>query len=69
MPKKPLELTGQSLKTVRDYYKMSYDQFNLNIEKIRPELDEIAGRKNYRQLIPKQVELIVKHLEGENQSK
>ncbi|MGQ0829412.1 MAG: hypothetical protein ACT4ON_13570 [Bacteroidota bacterium] len=65
MAKKEVELTGQSLKTLRDHYKMSYDQFNKNIEKIRPLLDEIAGRTNYRQLTPKQVELIVKHLEGE----
>lgn len=64
MAKKELELTGQSLKTVRDYYKMSYDQFNKNIKKIRPQLDEIVGRSNYRQLIPKQVELIIEHLEG-----
>jgi len=65
MAQKPIELIGQSFKTVRDYYKMSYDQFNKNIHKIRPQLDKIAGRKNYRNLTPQQVELIVRHFEGE----
>ena len=65
MSKKEITLTGQTFKTLRDHYKMSNRLFNRNIEKIRPQLDKIAGRTNYRSLTPKQVELIIKQLEGE----
>ncbi len=61
---KELELTGQSFKTVREFYKMSKKQFFLNIAPIRKQLDKLAGRKNYRQLLPTQVQLIKTHFEG-----
>lgn len=64
MSKKEISLIGQTFKTLREHYKMSSKVFNKNIEKIRPELDEIVGRKLYYSLVPAQVELIIKHLEG-----
>lgn len=64
MAQKELSLFGQSFKTVRDHYKMKRKFFNQNIEKIRPELDKIAGRKKYNNLLPEQVELIIKQIEG-----
>lgn len=60
-----ISLIGQTFKTVRDHFKMSLRLFNKNIEKIRPDLDKLAGRKKYNSLTPKQVEMIVKHLEGD----
>lgn len=57
-----IELTGQTIKTLRLCYKMSADQFRKNIRSLKPQLDKMAGRKNYRALLPKQVDLIIKHL-------
>lgn len=61
---KTLELTGQSLKSMREHYKMSYEDFNACIAPLKSKLDKMTIKKNYRNLLPKQVELIIKHLEG-----
>lgn len=60
---KELELTGQSLKTVRDHYDMSYRDFNACLAPIKKKLNEMTSKKNYRNLLPKQVQLIINHLE------
>lgn len=60
----PLELTGQSFKSIREYYKMSYEDFKDCVAPIKEHLDKMTSKKNYRNLLPKQVELIIKHLEG-----
>ncbi|OFY87692.1 MAG: hypothetical protein A3F72_13290 [Bacteroidetes bacterium RIFCSPLOWO2_12_FULL_35_15] len=60
----PLELTGQSFKSIREHYKMSYEDFKDCIAPIKEHLDKMTSKKNYRNLLPKQVELIIKHLEG-----
>jgi hypothetical protein len=65
MSKKEISLYGQSFKSLREEYGMSYKMFMANIEAIRPKLDKICGRSRYNDLLPKQVELIIKHLEGE----
>lgn len=57
-----IKLTGQSFKTLRALYGMTDSQFRLNIKRIRPQLDNMAGRTNYRLLSPKQVLLIINHL-------
>ena len=59
---KPLELTGQSWKSVREYYKMTYKDFNQSIEPIKRKLDKMTTKLNYRNLLPKQVKLIIEHL-------
>lgn len=59
---KEIQLTGQSLGTMAKAYNMSSETFNKNIKAIRPKLDKIAGRKNYRNLTPKQVTIIIEHL-------
>jgi len=61
---KELELTGQSFKSVREHYKMSEHDFNDCIAPIKGKLDKMVGKKKYRNLIPKQVKLIIEHLEG-----
>ena len=61
---KSLELTGQSFKSIRDHYKMSYEDFHVCIAPIKKKLDKMTTKKGYRNLIPKQVELIIKHLGG-----
>ena len=53
---------GSTLGKMVALYGMNRRTFNKNIEKIRPELDKLAGRKKYSRLIPKQVELIKAHL-------
>ncbi len=62
---KELSLTGQSFKTVREFFEMSEKSFRESIKKIRPKLDKIAGKKRYNNLLPSQVKLIIKHIEGE----
>jgi len=62
MGKDEISLNGQSLGTMAAKYGMSAYTFNKNISAIRKKLDRIAGRNNYRNLTPKQVELIIEHL-------
>lgn len=62
---KELALTGQSFKSVREFYGMKCKDFNKCIKKIRGQLDKMTVKKNYRTLLPKQVKLIIKHFEGE----
>jgi hypothetical protein len=62
MAKKEDKNTGNTLGKMAALYKMDIRTLNKNIEKIRPELDKIAGRKRYIRLIPKQIELIIAHL-------
>ncbi|HEY0029160.1 MAG TPA: hypothetical protein VGC65_00265 [Bacteroidia bacterium] len=64
MSKKELSLIGQTFKTVRQHYKMGPKLFKKNIASIREQLDEMAGRTRYNSLIPEQVELIIKKMEG-----
>ena len=59
---KELKFTGQSFKSLREHYNMTYAEFNKCIKSIRKKLDKMAGRKNYRNLTPKQVIFIIKHL-------
>lgn len=59
---KELELTGQSFKSVREHYKMSEYDFNSCIAPIKGKLDKMTSKKRYRNLLPKQVELIIQHL-------
>lgn len=59
-----LELTGQTWKSVRNYYGLKYKDFKKNIATIKRRLDAMTKKKNYRTLLPKQVKLIKKHLEG-----
>ena len=62
MSKKEISLNGQSLGTLAKEYGMSAGTFNKNIQVIRKKLDKIVGRNTYRNLTPKQVELIIEHL-------
>ncbi|MDO9186947.1 MAG: hypothetical protein Q7W13_13115 [Bacteroidia bacterium] len=59
---KELGLTGQSFKSLREHYKMSYEDFNESIAPIRRKLDKMTTKVNYRNLLPKQVQLIIEHL-------
>lgn len=62
MSKKEISLHNQSLGTMAKAYGWSAKAFNENIIPIRKQLDRMVGRKNYRNLTPKQVELIINHL-------
>lgn len=57
-----IKTTEQTFKTMAELYKMSMPTFRKNINSIRQKLDDIAGRKLYRRLSPKQVELILDHM-------
>ncbi len=59
---KELGLTGQSFKSIREHYKMSYTDFNACIAPIKKRLDRMTTKLNYRNLLPKQVALIIEHL-------
>lgn len=47
-------------------YLMDLETFYKNIQAIRPQLDEIAGRTNYRKLTPKMISIIQQHLGSVN---
>ena len=59
---KELALTGQSLKSIREHYSMSYEDFIAAIKPIKKELDKMTTKKRYRNLLPKQVKLILIHI-------
>lgn len=61
---KELELTGQTWKSVREYYGLKYKDFIKCLIPIRKKLDKMNPKKNYRIFLPKQVELIKEHMEG-----
>jgi len=54
--------TNENFKTLASKYNMDLRTFMRNIKCIRPKLNDMAGRDNYRKLIPKQVLLIVEHM-------
>lgn len=60
--KKPINKLNQSFKTMAEAYNMTDKVFRRNIAAIRDDLDKAVGRTNYRNLTPKQVEIIIKHL-------
>ena len=61
---KELELTGQSFKSMREHYKMSYEDFTACISPIKRKLDKMTIKNRYQNLLPKQVKLIIEHIEG-----
>lgn len=64
--KQPLSIYGQSFKTVAAYYECSVEHLQKNIMPIKKKLDAMIPHKSsYRNLLPKQVKLIIKHMEGE----
>lgn len=60
--KKPINKLNQSFKTMAEAYNMTDKVFRRNIAAIRDNLDKAVGRTNYRNLTPKQVEIIIAHL-------
>lgn len=60
--KKPINKLNQSFKTMAESYNMTDKVFHRNIAAIRDKLDNAVGRTNYRNLTPKQVEMIIEHL-------
>lgn len=60
--KKPIDKLNQSFKTMAQAYKMTDKVFHSNIKPIRDKLDKAVGRTNYRNLTPKQVDMIIDHL-------
>lgn len=52
----------ESFKTLAYKYQLSQPTFMKNIKSIRSQLDACVGRSNYRNLLPKQIEIIIEHL-------
>lgn len=52
----------ESFKTLAAKYQLSLPTFMKNIKVIRKRMDACVGRSNYRNLMPRQVEIIVEHL-------
>ena len=55
-------MIAQSLKTLRVAYGYSEQSFRRALKPIKEKLDKCAGRKSYRILSPKQVEIIIDFL-------
>ena len=62
MDETQIKLTGQSFKSLREIYEMSYEDFKACIAPIKRSLDKMTNRKRYQNLTPKQVKLIVEHI-------
>lgn len=52
----------ESFKTLAYKYQLSLPTFMKNIKSIRSQLDACVGRSNYRNLLPKQIDIIIEHL-------
>ncbi|MFY9310071.1 MAG: hypothetical protein WAQ28_13580 [Bacteroidia bacterium] len=52
----------ESFKTLAYKYQLSQPTFMKNIKSIRSQLDACVGRSNYRNLLPKQIDIIIEHL-------